>query len=130
MFTDACGMSTLMRPLGVRLKLTAPDRVKTPPALMVSTVEGSMSPLALKPTAKSSTRAAVAKLTFTPACSPASSMMPLPLSSLPFCDKGTVAAGSSGSRMVLSSATPEVFRRTVTAPLTVRPSRPTKLASP
>ena len=128
--TEACGMSTLMRPVGERVKATAPRTVKTPPALMVTAVVGSISPASLKPALNSSNLAAEANFTRTPAVSPTSSISPSPSSSRPLLATGTTASGSVGTTMVLSSATPELFMRTVIEPLMVSPSSPTRLASP
>ena len=123
-------MSTLMRPVGVRVNDTAPAMVKTPAALMVSAVAGSISPAWLKPAENSSTLAAELNFTRTAACSPASSIRPSPSSSFPFMLTGTVASGSDGSTIERSIAWPELFRRTLIAPRMVSPSKPTKLASP
>ena len=129
-FTDANGMSTLTRPVGVRVNDTAPEMVKTPAALIVTAVSGSSSPASLKPAENSSSLAAELNLTRTAACSPVSSIRPSPSSSAPFAATGTVASGSEGRMIDLSSATPELFSRTVIEPLRVSPSRPTRLASP
>ena len=128
--TDAWGMSTLIRPVGIRVKDTAPETVKMPAALIVSAVCGSISPASLKPAENSSTFAAELNLTRMAACSPASSMSPSASSSLPFSSTGTVASGSEGRMIDLSSACPELLSRTVMEPLMVRPSIPIKLASP
>ncbi len=123
-------MSTFTWPVGVRVNTTAPETVKTPAALIVTTVSGSISPASLKPAENSSSLAAELNLTRTAACSPASSIRPSPSSSLPFDATGTAASGSEGRMIDLSRACPELLSRTVTEPLMVRPSRPTRLASP
>ena len=104
--------------------------VKTPAALIVTAVSGSISPASLKPAENSSILAAELNLTRIAACSPASSIRPSPSSSSPFAPTGTVASGSDGRMIDLSSACPELLRRTVIEPLMVSPSRPTRLASP
>ena len=123
-------MSTLTRPVGVRVNVTAPDTVKMPAALIVSAVSGSISFNSLKPAENSSVLAAELNFTRIAACSPASSMMPSPSSSKSLSSTGRVASGSSGRMMDLSTAWPELLSRTVIEPPMVSPSRPTKLASP
>jgi hypothetical protein len=59
----------------MRVKLTAPEIVKMPAALIVSAVAGSIWPSSLKPAENSSSLAAVLNLTDR-ACSPGSSTRP------------------------------------------------------
>ena len=123
--TFASGMSTSMRPVGARVKRTAPVIVKISAALMVSSVPSTMLPAASKPTSKISIFAVELYRTWIVliTVSPSSSMNPSPSLSIPSLS-GSGAPGRVGRVMVSSIARPVLLMRTATVPVTVSPSRP------